>query len=490
MKLLLLPWLLICGLIIPSKAQDFLITDFGAKPTLNYINTKAINTAITACYRSGGGRVIIPPGVFKTGTIFLKNNVELHLDRGATLLASTNLKDFPIQPQPTYRSQKDIGGWRALIYGNELTNIAITGSGVIDGDGALQKPDPNSKFKGDLDGRPRNLLFISCKGISVVGIHMRNSGIWNQHYLNCEDVFVDRIKVYNHANRNNDGIDIDGCRRFILSNSVFDTDDDGIVLKSTGPAGCEDIVINNCIVSSFCNAIKTGTESTGGFKNITVTNCVIKPSLSKNLISGTPNGISGLSLEIVDGGILEGVNLNNIVIQGTQCPIYVRLGNRARKHRIDAPDPPLGQMRNIQISNITAYDTGNFSSSITGLPNAKIENITLNHIQIVNKGGLKSGDYINDYMGVKEDEKGYPQPTVWGNLPCYGFFIRHVKNISISNISLGSKAFDPRVSLIGVDINYLQMDHFNTGSSNDLPKVVLKEVEVQNFDRSQIDVIQ
>jgi polygalacturonase len=145
-----------------------------------------------------------------------------------------------------------------LIFANEVSNIVITGFGTIDGNGAQQKPHPNA-LKGDLDGRPRNILFISCKNIRVEGIRMVNAGIWNQHYLNCEDVIVDRINVYNHANRNNDGIDIDGCRRFTLSNSTFDTDDDAIVLKSTGPAGCENIVITNCIVSSFCNAIKAGT---------------------------------------------------------------------------------------------------------------------------------------------------------------------------------------------------------------------------------------
>src|SRR6185312_9384290 len=313
------------------KAQDFLITDFGAKAGISYTNTIAINKAIETCAGKGGGRVIIPAGIFKSGTLLMKDHVTLYLESGATLLASTDLKDFPVQPQPTYRSQKDPAGWRALIYANEVSDIAITGSGTIDGNGAQQKPDPNSKLKGDLDGRPRNILFISCKEIRVEGIHMLNSGIWNQHYLNCEDVIVDKINVYNHSNRNNDGIDIDGCRRFTLSNSIFDTDDDGIVLKSTGSAGCEDIVITNCVVSSFCNAIKTGTESTGGFKNISISNCVIKPSENQHLISGTPGGIAGLSLEIVDGGVMDGVSISNITIEGTNCPLFVRLGNRARK---------------------------------------------------------------------------------------------------------------------------------------------------------------
>lgn len=453
-------WCFLIGFLLANEglAQDFPVTRFGAKPGPAVLNTVPINKAIEACHRNGGGRVVIPPGVFRTGTLVMKDHVELHLETGATLLASTDLKDFPVQPQPAYRSQKDPGGWRALIYANEVSDIAITGYGTIDGNGAEQKPDPDSEFKGDLDGRPRNILFISCKRVRVEGVHMRNSGIWNQHYLNCEDVVVDKINVYNHANRNNDGIDIDGCRRFVLSNSVFDTDDDAVVLKSTGAAACENIVITNCIVSSFCNAIKAGTESTGGFRNISISNCVIKPGRNPHPpIYGTARGIAALSLEIVDGGVMEGVSISNITIEGSNCPLYIRLGNRARKHTEGAPPPPVGVMRNIVISNITAYGTGNYSSSITAIPGHYIENLSLSNIQFSNRGGLAPGDYINDISEVKEDEKGYPQPTVWKELPSSGLFIRHAKDVQITGLMLHSEKPDPRVPVIAVDVKGLQI---------------------------------
>ena len=146
-----------------------------------------------------------------------------------------------------------------------------------------------------------------------------------------------------------------------MSDSVIDSDDDGIVLKSTGLAPCEDVVINNCIVSSFANAIKCGTESTGGYKNIVISNCIVKPSCNKGdrIIKSTPSGITAISLEVVDGGIMDGVSIDNIVIEGTECPLYVRLANRGRKYIDEAPVPPIGKMRNIQISNVTAYDTSN-----------------------------------------------------------------------------------------------------------------------------------
>ncbi len=459
---------LLCVAAQRGFAKDYLITDFGAKQGTAALNTISINKAINACYKAGGGRVIIPAGIFRTGTILMKDKVELHLEMGSMLLASTDIKDFPEQPLPAYRSQKDPGGWRALIYANEISNIAITGSGTIDGNGAQQKSDP-TKLGSDRDGRPRNILFISCKFVRVEGINMRNSGIWNQHYLNCEDVVVDRINVYNHANKNNDGIDIDGCRRFVLSNSIFDTDDDGIVIKSTGSAPVEDLVITNCIVSSFCNAIKTGTESTGGFRNISISNCIIKPSRNKEKpIFGNVKGIAGISLEIVDGGVMEGISISNISIEGTQCPLFVRLGNRARKHTEEAPQPPMGRMRNIVIDNIVAYNTGNFSSSITAIPGHYIENISLSNIQFSNIGGVKPGDYINDIKGVKEAEDSYPQPTIWRELPSSGLFIRHVKNIQITGLMLNSENTDPRTPVIAEDVDGLQIKNiskiYNSGS--------------------------
>src|SRR5690606_27031754 len=181
--------------------EPYNIVRFGAVNDGKTVNTDAINKAISVCAANGGGRVVIPAGAFVSGTITLLSNVELHLQMGAVLLASTDRADFPQQAQPKYRSLKDKGGWYALIYALEARNIALTGLGTIDGNGASQHPDP-TLFGGDLDGRPRNILFISCEGIRVEGLRMRNSGMWNQHYLNCEDLLIDRIEVYNHSNRN------------------------------------------------------------------------------------------------------------------------------------------------------------------------------------------------------------------------------------------------------------------------------------------------
>ena len=429
------------------------IRDAGAVGDGKTINTTAIQTAIDRCAETGGGRVVVPPGRFLSGTIVMKSGVELHIDQGAVLLGSTDHDDYPRQPTPKYRSHKDRGGFYALIYAEGAENIAVTGSGTIDGQGKDQKPRHGS---GDLDGRPRVILFISCRGIRVEGLHLRNSGIWMQHYLNCENVIVRGLDVWNHSNRNNDAIDIDGCRRVCVSDCNFDTDDDGITLKSTGPAPSEDVVITNCTISSHCNAIKAGTETTGGFRRISISNCVISPSASDTKpIFGTPKGgISGISLELVDGGTLEGITITNITMTAVQVPLFIRLGNRARTHIKGAPKPPVGVMRNIALSNIVAYGTGSIGSSITGIPGHYIENITLDNIQLFSKGGIEPNDFSTT---VAERENKYPEATMWGHLPAFGLFLRHVRGISIHGLVLGVDKPDARPPLWAEDVHGLSV---------------------------------
>ena len=458
-----------------QQKTPFNIVDFGAVGNGTTLNTSAIQKAVDKCHETGGGKVIVPSGTFLSGTITLKDNVELHLENGATLLGSYNHDDYPRQEQPAYRSQKDIGGWYALIYAHKAKNIAITGFGTIDGQGAKQKPRPY-EADDDKDGRPRNILFISCKGIKVKDVFITSSGIWSQHYLNCEDGLIDGIKVYNHSNRNNDGIDIDGCRRFVLTNSIIDSLDDAISIKSTGIAPAENIVINNCIVSSFANGIKMGTESTGGFRNISITNCVVKPSREALLPEGNlyKEGITGLSLEIVDGGIMEGITVGNLIIEQTMSPIYIRLGGRSRKHIKEAPEPKIGKLKNVTLNNITAYNSGNWACSITGIPGHQVENIRLNNINIVQKGGLGKGGYLATLKDVKEDIKGYPQPTVWKELPVSGLFIRHAKHVSVTNFSLNTLESDPRPIFMADDVDGLRINTVNIGENCNQKEMIIK----------------
>jgi hypothetical protein len=397
----------------------------------------------------------------------------LHFEHNSTLLGSPDMKDYPYQPTPEYRSLRDEKGHLALIYARKANNIALTGYGTIDGQGQYKKI-ASSNYQ-----RTKNLLFISCKKIRVEGLHFKNSGFWNQHYMNCEDGIVRNISVFNHCNYNNDAIDLDGCRRFIVSDCIFDTDDDGITLKSTGPAPTEDIVITNCIVSTHCNAIKAGTESSGGFRNVTISNCVVKPSVSKTnpFFHPTKTGITGLSLIIVDGGTMEGINVNNITIYGTEAPIYIRLGNRARKYAEGIPKPDVGKIRNISLNNITVYGAGSWGSSITGIPDHPVENITLSNIQIFTCGGVEEEQYNKE---VEEAITKYPQPTVWKELPAYGLYIRHAQGFSIDNAVFGVKEKDARVPLVAEDVKELRVTRTRL-SGRYTPESFLKGKSLKNY---------
>jgi len=465
---------------VSAQAKVYNIVDFGAKSDTTILSTVAINKAIKKCNAEDGGTVLIPAGMFKSGTITLLDHVELHLAHGATLYGSTDQKDFPRQKQPEYRSQKDPGGWYSFIYAEGATNIAITGSGTIDGQGKYQKARPEC-IKGDRDGRARNILFISCKKVKVEDVTLRNAGVWNQHYLNCEDVTLNNQTVWNHCNRNNDALDIDGCRRVVVSNCKYDSSDDGITLKSTGLAPCEDITITNCVVSSHCNAIKCGTESTGGFRNLTITNCIVRPSRAKEKHVGYWQGITGVSLEIVDGGTMEGVTVSNITIEETMAPLYLRLANRARLHTKNAPQPQVGSMRNININNIVAYNSHNFSSSISGIEGANIENVMLSNILFVNRGGLRKGQFLASLKDVKENPKSYPQPTMWKELPCSGLFVRHTRNIHVNGISFVNQQEDPRPVLLLDDVKHASFTKIST-NVNCVPVALMHKTEDVKID--------
>jgi len=298
--------------------------------------------------------------------------------------------------------------------------------------------------------------------------------MWMQHYLACDKVTIRGITVYNHCNANNDMIDIDGCHDVTISDCVGDTDDDGLTLKSTSGRACENITITNCLLSSHCNALKMGTESNGGFKNITITNCVITPSKNSNVIYGTPNGLAGLALEIVDGGTLEGVTISNIRIVGIRNPIFMRLGNRARPYMKGMKKPEIGQFRDVKLSNIIATGASSTGCCISGIPEHLIENVSLSNIQIDYKGGV-SGKYAQ--KAVLEKAESYPESTMFGTLPAYGFYVRHAKNVKFHNMDLGFERDDHRPALVFEDVKGLEVFGLDAQSSPSTQALIwLKQV--------------
>ncbi|WFB35483.1 glycosyl hydrolase family 28 protein [Kiritimatiellota bacterium B12222] len=430
----------------------FNITDFGAVADSTTVNTTAIQAAVDAATQAGGGTVKVPAGTFVTGTIVLKNNVCIDLEHAATLLGSTDIVDYPQVDMPEYKFQKALGPLCALVYAEKAENIALTGSGTIDGRG-------NSfEFKGtDLEMRPRNIQFISCNRVKVSGLTLRNSGMWMQHYNNCEDVLVENINVYNHANANNDMIDIDSCRRFTLNNMIGDSDDDGITIKSTGPAPCKDVAITNCVVHAHCNAIKIGTETTGHFENITLSNITISRSRNENVHFGLKNGISGISLEMVDGGLIDGITVDNINMDGVEVPIFIRIGKRGRAYFTDAPPVGVGQIKRISLSNILIRNAGQTGSSITGQPGHNIEDLYMSNIRLFTKGGVSEMPKVD----VEDLPLDYPEGTMFGTLPALGMYIHHAKNIYMNGVTVGADEADVRPAFYADDVENLRINELN-----------------------------
>ncbi len=437
-----------------NSPTGFFVTRFGALGDGKNLDTEYIQSAIDACAKAGGGTVNFPAGTYLSGTLLLRDNVNLHLQEGATLLGSTRLEDYPeIKSQLRHYYEEVV--LRSLIYGENLSHVSITGKGTIDGQGEAFVVTTKKKPDRYLD-RPYIIRMITCNNLQVRDITLQNSAMWMQHYLACEDLTINGITVFNHANQNNDMIDIDGCRNVIISNCSGDTDDDALTFKSTSVHACENIVVTNCILSSHCNAIKCGTESTGGFRNITISNCVIRPSRDTVPIFGLPTGTSGISLEIVDGGIMNGVSISNISMDGPEVPIFIRLGNRARKHIPEVETPPVGQLSNVLISQVIARNAGRTGCSITGIPGFPVKNINLSDMILEFKGGVVDPVAQAD---VPELEDHYPEGTMFGELPSFAFFIRHAEDISLSNIKVSTHDTDKRKPVLTDDVKGLTIEN-------------------------------
>jgi polygalacturonase len=468
-----IPLILIASDLTNPGQYHYNVLDSGARGDGKHLDTKAIQKAIDNCAETGG-TVFLPPGSYLSGTLFIKNNVTLHISQGALLLASTNLEDYP-RINPKFRSYNDLFQTQSLIYGENLKNIAIVGKGTIDGQGDAFKVTTKKRPDRYMN-RPFIFCFVSCKNVNVEGINLRNSARWMQHYLACEDVTIHGIKVYNHCNQNNDMIDIDGCRNVIISDCIGDTDDDALTIKSTSARLSENIAVTNCVLSSHCNAIKLGTESHGGFRNIAISNCVIKPSQKESTIFGFSEGIAGIVLAVVDGGLLDGVQISNVRIDGAKTPIFMRLGNRGRTYMEGMEKPPIGTFRNVKISHVIATQADTFGCSITGLPGHVVEHITLDNIRIRFKGGGKIADAEKT---VAEKPEHYPESTMFGKLPAYGFYIRHANNITLNNIDLSFEKPDHRPAVICDDVSHLNISGMRAWGT-DLGKALLQFNDTRN----------
>ncbi len=427
--------------------------------------------------------MLLPAGTFLSGTIYMKSNVALSLDSGCILLGSPDIDDYP-HNIPAIRSYSDNYTTQSLIAGEDLEGIAIRGHGTIDGNGEFF-PTTGHRI------RPFMLRLVNCRDIVVEGITLQNAPTLVQHYLACERLALRDLTVYCHTNENNDGLDIDCCRDVRVTNCTIDADDDALALKSTMDRPCENVTIANCVLSSRCNAIKLGTETNGGFRNIAISNCTISSSLAPVKASllrgahavaedGERRGLAGIALEIVDGGHLDGIAISNIVMQGVAVAIFMRLGDRGRPFTEGMPRPGVGSFRNVVISNVVATQTSKIGCSITGIAGHCVENVSLNHLVLSFDGG---GSKEQASREVADTAESVPESTMFGVLPAYGFYCRHVRHLKFHDVQLTTTIPDQRPSLVCDDVEDVVVDGWDTaaptGASATIRLIQSREVLVR-----------
>lgn len=462
-----LAFCLLQGLLLSVWAKDYLVTDFGAKADGVTLNTAAIQKAIDFAHEQGGGRVVLTPGIFLSGTIYIKSNVILHLEEGATLLGSINPWD--------YIKDKNIG-WHSFVFAYKQTNIGITGKGTINGRGFQTAynmvdyihrgfvDDPLKLDRPNETNRPQNIYFRECTNIQVKGITLRDPASWNQTYDQCKNLLVEGITVDSKSYWNNDGIDIVDCEEVIIRDSYIDAADDAFCFKShSSEHRCENILLENCTGRSSANGVKFGTVSRGGFKNFKIKNITIFDTYR-----------SAITFATVDGAEIENIEVDGLRSIHTGNVIFLRIGNRW-----DHGKKPY--MKDITIRNVYAEvpmdkpDAGynyegpiedlprNISpASIVGLPEYKIENVTMENIEIVYPG---AGNSMYAYRGLKpadldsipEMETAYPEFSQFKELPAWGFYIRHANNITFKNVECKALKKDYRPAIVTDDVNGLNL---------------------------------
>jgi polygalacturonase len=442
-----------------AERAVFDVRDFGAAGDGKTLDTPAINKAIAACASFGGGTVHVPAGTYLCGSIHLTNNLNLFLDAGAVVLGAPQSLHAYDPAEPFEGTAYQDGGHtyfhNSLIWGEGLTNVSITGPGMING-GGLVKQD-KGVGKGSIGHGDKAISLKLCRGILLRDFTIFHGGHFAILTTGCDNMTIDNVTM----DTNRDGLDIDCCRNVMVSNCRINSPgDDGLCPKSTYALGrpviTENLTIINCQVSGFkegtlldgtmqgnrpgTGRIKFGTESNGGFRNCTVANCTFRMC-------------KGLALEEVDGGVMENITINNLtMIDIKDYPIYITLGRRNR-----GPDgTPIGAARNILISNVIATGVDRMSGiQITGLPGHEVQGVRLENIRVVFKGGGSAKDAQRVFP---ELDKGYPEPNKLGTTPAYGFYARHVRDLELANIHLGFVDEDLRPVMVCEDVDGLEID--------------------------------
>ena len=479
--------------LLPLHAAVFDVTAFGAKGDGKTLDHEAIRKAVDAASAAHGGTVYFPPGTYLSGSIQLHSNLTLQLERGATLEASGDAAAYDAPEPNAFTQFQDFGHshWHnSLIWAEGAENIAIVGGGLISGKG-LGRGNPNGA--GD-----KAIALKLCRNVTLRDFSILNGGHFGILATGVDNLTIDNLKI----DTNRDGIDIDACRNVRISNSSVNTpNDDAIVLKTTYALGAakpvESVTIANCLVSGYdigslldgtykrtvkqapdrdgpTGRIKIGTETDGDFRNIVISNVVFDRS-------------RGLALEAVDGGQIEDVAVSNITMREvSNAPIFIRLGTRQR-----APEgAPVSGIRRVNISNVVVSDADpRYASIISGVPGHDVEDVRLSGIRIQYRGGLsldqvakQPADLVNAFFfrggvparepyATPEREKEYPEPSMFGLVPAYGFFIRHAAGVDFSDINIGYMKEDSRPPFVLDDVKRISFTQVKAQKAEGVPEV-------------------
>lgn len=442
-------------------------------PDQKKVQTETIQGAIDSISESGGGVLRLSKGDYVTGTVALKDNVTLRLDSGARILGSLNPYDYAgysvVSQENNRMADKCSARLMGLIVADNVRNVGIEGEGIVDGRGlevALaidslhhigERIDPaynTRRMRPSI--RPKLIDFDHVDGAVIKDVNLKASAAWGLSLNNSRNIKVQNIDFENRAYWNNDGIDIADCHNVLIEGCNINSADDGIVLKSFNPDdGNENIVIRDCDIRSSANALKIGTETFGFVKNVYINNIRIRDTFR-----------SAVAIESVDGAHVENIKVDNIDAKNTGNGIFMRLGHRRGEHA--------GSMKNISISNLFCeipfgrpdidYDLRGpdintihnpFPNSITGIPGHKIENVRLKNISISHPGrGTKGMAYVGKYriQAVPEEVSSYPEFHMFGELPAWGLYMRHVEDVEFDNVTLILRENDYRDAVVADDV--------------------------------------
>jgi polygalacturonase len=461
--------------------KSYNVRDFGAGGDGKSADTSAINRAIDAAASAGGGTVQFPAGQYSSFSIHLKSNICLQFDEGATLVAATPgpAGDYdPPEFNPAERYQdRGHGHWHnSLICGDGVENISIGGKGRILGTGLVRG------LKRPSDTGDKMIALVRCRNVKIRDLTLGHGGHFAILATGVDDMTVDHLTV----DTNRDGIDIDSSQDIRITNCTVNAPhDDGICLKSSCALGelrpTENVVIRNCHITGFdegtlldgtrkredaktrtvgpVGRIKLGTESNGGFKNISITDCTLEYC-------------RGLALETVDGGTLEDVSIKHITMQDiADSPIFLRLGERMR-----GPAGKLGTpvMRRIDISDVECNNsTSHFPVLISGITLHAIEDVKLSNIRIEYPG---AGTKLEATTQPADSEGVYPDPAMFGQIPAYGLYVRHAKNVQIDGMRVTFAKDDWRPPFMFDDVADATLSRSTGQHLAEVPTVRIKHV--------------